>query len=462
MSTQTVTEQIIIVDDEREVVTSLVDLLLANGISATGETDSENFLKRIGEDHFDIIITDFRMPKITGLDIAKKVSDLELETDVIIITGYGTMDLAIKSLHQNVFDFILKPFKYDELLHTINKALERRRLIKENSRLTAEREKHIKELDTLYEINEIVVKSSDRNIVLNFAADTLTVGIGIQTAGIMLAELDQSEYHFAKGIGDFESLYPGLTMPVKNNIFNAILEETGIIELDDISKYFDFNSNENGDGHPERKMWIVPMAVSSSIIGFIMIVLEKDEDNLTYEISKLLKVLANQLGPQLKIIEQECRTPSFKQGTLVRLKRRMIESKETVDKYGGSVSFIFFRAINTRDSEFDGYSLLSSVETLGSLIQEKLSGSDEAMQIGIDGHFMTLYGGSKIETELNADSMSYEFQSILSESILRGLKIKVTTVTYPEDDSDIIKLFHDIVYDYTITLHDNKLVNKGT
>jgi len=459
LSIQTATEQIIIIDDEREVVTSLVDLLVANGISATGETDSEIFLKRLGEDHFDIIITDFRMPKITGLDIAKKVSELELETDVIIITGYGTMDLAIESLHQNVFDFVLKPFKYDELLHTINKALERRRLIRENSRLTAEREKHIKELNILYEINEIVVKSSDREIVLNFAADTLTVGIGIQTAGIMLTELEQSEYHFAKGIGDFESMYPGLTKPVKNNILNALLKKTGIIELDDISKYFDFSSNENGDGHLERKMWIVPMAVSSSIIGFIMIVPEKNEENLTYDISKLLKVLANQLGPQLRIIEQECRTPSFKQGTLVRLKRRMIESKEKVDKYGGSVSFIFFRTINTQDSEFDGYSLLSSVETLGSLIQEKLSDSDEAMQIGIDGHFMTLYGGSKIETELNADSMSYEFQSILSESILKGLKIKVTTVTYPEDDTDIIKLFHDIVYDYTMTLHHNKLVN---
>jgi len=231
LSRQTATEQIIIIDDEREVVTSLVDLLVANGISATGETDSVKFIKRIGEEHFDIIITDFRMPKITGLDIAKKVSELELETDVIIITGYGTMDLAIESLHQNVFDFILKPFKYDELLHTVNKALERRRLIKENKRLTAERERHIKELNTLYDINEIVVKSSNSEIVLNFAADTLIVGIGIQTAGIMLAELDQSEFHFAKGIGDFESLYPGLTQPVNYDTLNDLLKDTGIIEL---------------------------------------------------------------------------------------------------------------------------------------------------------------------------------------------------------------------------------------
>ena len=275
----------------------------------------------------------------------------------------------------------------------------------------------------------------------------------------MLAELDQSEYHFAKGIGDFKSLYPGLTQPVNYDTLNDLLKETGIIELDEIYKYFNINSNENGDGYSVGKMWIVPMAVSSSVIGFIMILREKGEDDLTTEMSKLLKVLANQLGPQLRIIEQENKTPSFKQGTLVRLKRRMIESKEKVDKYGGSVSFIYFRAINTPDSEFDGYSLLSSVETLGSLIQEKLSENDEAMQIGIDGHFMTIYGGSKIGTELNADSMSYEFQSILSESILKGLRIKVTTVTYPEDDTDIIKLFHDIVYDYTLTLHDIKLVN---
>ena len=459
MSTQTATERIIVIDDEREVVTSLVDLLVANGISATGETDSEKFLKRIGKDHFDIIITDFRMPKITGLDIAKKVSDLELETDVIIITGYGTMDLAIESLHQNVFDFILKPFKYDELLHTINKALERRRLIKENIKLTAEREKHIKELNTLYEINDIVVKSSNRDTVLSFAADTLNVGIGIKTAGIMLAESDQPEYHFARGVGNFESLYPEMTKPVNIEMLRELLEKAGIIELGDFSEYLNFNSNENGNGHPNGKMWIIPMAVSSSIIGFIMIIPEKGKEILTNEMSKLLKVLANQLGPQLMIIENENKTPSFKQGTLVRLKRRLIESKEKVDKYGGSVSFIYFRVIPGPNSEFDGYSLLSSVETLGSLIQEKLSDSDEAMQIGIDGYFMTLYGGSKIEAVLNADSMSYEFQSILSESILRGIEIKVIAVTYPEDDTDINKLFHNIVYDYTSTLHDNKLIN---
>ena len=203
MSIQQKSEKIIIVDDEAEVVTSLVELLKAKGFDVVGEIDSQKMLERIDKEYFDIIVTDFKMPKVSGLDIAEKVNQNGIDSDVIIITGFGTMDIAIQSLKNGVYDFLLKPFKYEELVHTIERAIERKRLIKENKRLSEERDRHIKELTTLYDINDIVINSTSRDSVLHFATDTLNIGIGIDSAGILLNSSKDSIYSLARGLGKF-------------------------------------------------------------------------------------------------------------------------------------------------------------------------------------------------------------------------------------------------------------------
>ena len=109
MKIQPKSERIIIVDDEAEVVTSLIELLKCNFLNVEGETDSQKFLKRIDKENFDIIVTDFKMPNVTGLDIAEKIKKKGIDSDVIIITGFGTMDIAIQSLKHGVYDFLLKP-----------------------------------------------------------------------------------------------------------------------------------------------------------------------------------------------------------------------------------------------------------------------------------------------------------------------------------------------------------------
>ncbi|MCH8287976.1 MAG: response regulator [Candidatus Marinimicrobia bacterium] len=447
MSTENNTERVIIIDDEVEVVSSLVDLLKSSGIEVEGETDSEKFIKRLDEEHFDVIVTDFKMPRVSGLDIARKVNKERYESDVIIITGYGTMDLAIQSLKQNVYDFILKPFKYEELIHTIELAFERRRLINEIKQLSIEREKHLKELSTLYDINDIVVNSSSRDAVLSFAKDTLSIGIGINSAGILLNSNGSNIYTPARGVGDFEKTFPDLSIDTNDEKLMTLIKGKGIAEIDDLSMLnhssYDRNVTDNS------KVWLIPMNVSSRLAGFICVVTDSSEGPLSTEKQKLLRVLANQLGPQLRIIEEENRIPSYRQGTLVRLKKRMKKSTQIVDAYGGSVAFVFFRVILNSDSRLSGETFLKGMETLGSLIQEKINENDDLMQIGIDAFLTSLYGRSKIETELVANSMSYDFQSILSESVSKEMVINVSSTSYPEDADDVMRLYHQLVHEYS-------------
>ena len=459
MSKENNTERVIIIDDEAEVVASLVDLLKNSGMEVEGETDSQNFIKRLEEEHFDVIVTDFKMPRVSGLDIARKGNQEGYESDVIMITGYGTMDLAIQSLKEGVYDFILKPFKYEELIHTIELALERRRLIYENKRLSIERERHLKELSILYDINEIVVNSSSREAVLSFAEDTLNVGIGLNSVGILLNSNGSGTYSLVKGIGDFKETYSDLSIDSNDEKLMALIKGKGITEIDDFTIFNRSSYEDNGTAN--RKIWLIPMNVSSRLVGFISVITDSSEGSLSKEKQKLLKVLANQLGPQLRIIEEENRIPSYRQGTLVRLKKRMKKSTQTVDRYGGSVAFIFFRINLESDSGLTGETFLRGMETLGSLINEKISENDELMQVGMDAFLTTLYGRSKIEAELDATSMSYDFQSILSESVLKEMVISVSSAAYPEDGDEVMDLYYRLVHEYSSYIHQPNIKKQG-
>ena len=457
MSAQQKSEKIIIVDDEAEVVASLVQLLKVNGFDAVGEVNSQKMLERIDNEYFDIIVTDFKMPKVSGLDIAEKVKQKGIDSDVIIITGYGTMDIAIQSLKNGVYDFLLKPFKYEELLYTIERALERKRLIKENKRLSEERDRHIKELTTLYDINDIVINSTSRDSVLHFATDTLNIGIGIDSAGILLNGSKNSIYSLARGFGKFNDSLPNLSIDLSREPLQDLFEKNDIAEIEDF-EFFDINTG-NLNGNTPEKLWFIPMKVASILVGFIVVFTTEDEEELSAEKLKLIKVLANQLGPQLKIIEQESNVPAYKEGTLIRLKKRIIKSIQKVEDYKGTVAFLYFRIISKTESK--GVTIEKGIDTLGSLIQTIITENDELMQLGLDGYLATLYGKSKIESELVASSMAMDLQSVHPQLISSGMQIKIISQCYPEDNSDATQLFYELIHNYTDDNYRKEPVNKG-
>jgi len=84
-----------------------------------------------------LTLLDIRLPGRDGLDVLSAIREMDPEMAVIIITGYGTMEVAIKALKSGAQDFLLKPFTPEELVSSVQKVLEKRRLIQENLRLKA-------------------------------------------------------------------------------------------------------------------------------------------------------------------------------------------------------------------------------------------------------------------------------------------------------------------------------------
>ncbi len=131
-------EKILIVDDERSMRDVLSIMLRRAGYGVTVATDAEEAIAEIGREIFDLVITDLKMPKGSGLDVLKAVKVSSPDTVVLVITAFASTEAAVEAMKQGAYDFLTKPFQVDEVQLIIKNALERRRLSTENVLLKRE------------------------------------------------------------------------------------------------------------------------------------------------------------------------------------------------------------------------------------------------------------------------------------------------------------------------------------
>jgi len=121
-------EKILIVDDEPSNRKILGQELAYLGYDTETASDGEEALKRTESSRPDLIILDYMMPGLSGLEVLKEIRKREDDTPVIMITAYGTVDRAVESMKEGAYDFITRPFEPDHIALVVEKALERHRL----------------------------------------------------------------------------------------------------------------------------------------------------------------------------------------------------------------------------------------------------------------------------------------------------------------------------------------------
>jgi putative two-component system response regulator len=128
MKTQTA-GNILIVDDDPFVLESVAALLSDFGFAVRPFTNGNEALKEYVLNPPDAVLTDVNMPIITGIELLDKIRDFDRETPVIIMTAYAELDVAVSAIKKGAFDFIIKPFNFPYLIHSIEKAVNYKRLL---------------------------------------------------------------------------------------------------------------------------------------------------------------------------------------------------------------------------------------------------------------------------------------------------------------------------------------------
>jgi DNA-binding NtrC family response regulator len=146
------TYRILVIDDDVEMCELLSDVLKGEGWSVMSISDSLEASGTLRKEEFDVIITDLKMKGLKGLDLLEEARKAAPLTPVIIITAFGAIESAIKAMKMGAYDYIAKPFRTDEIVLTVKKALENRLLKKEVVRLK-------KEVESRYHFHSLIGKS---------------------------------------------------------------------------------------------------------------------------------------------------------------------------------------------------------------------------------------------------------------------------------------------------------------
>jgi response regulator RpfG family c-di-GMP phosphodiesterase len=157
------TPRVLVVDDEQSIREILSDFLTMEGYLVRTAADGAEAVRELSRRPYHLVLSDLKMPDMGGLKLLDKMAELRLPTLCVIMTGFGTVETAIAAMKSGAHDYILKPFKMEEVVHIVRKALLHQRLQAENL--------HLREAVSLYRISEAVASSLSLETIFDVIID---------------------------------------------------------------------------------------------------------------------------------------------------------------------------------------------------------------------------------------------------------------------------------------------------
>ncbi len=183
------TPRVLVVDDEKVIREILADFLSMEGFFVRTAEDGSAALVELSRQHYDLVLSDLKMPNMGGLELLAAISKHAPNVVTVIMTGFGTVETAIDAMKRGAYDYILKPFKVEEVVHTIRRGLEKRKLQAENLRL--------KEALSLYKVSEAIAASLSLDEVMRTVTDAAIHEVDGDQAVVLLDDGEGGYYERA-------------------------------------------------------------------------------------------------------------------------------------------------------------------------------------------------------------------------------------------------------------------------
>lgn len=161
-------ERILIIDDEQSVLDILRMHLEQEGFTCTTTTDPRQALDEVGSRTFDAIVTDLRMPEISGNEVVERARTVDPDLAIIVVTAVVEVSNAVQAMRLGADEYVLKPFDLNEISIAVAKALEKRRLVAENRRYQAQLEERMADAERDLRTTHIYLEN-----LLNSAVDAI-------------------------------------------------------------------------------------------------------------------------------------------------------------------------------------------------------------------------------------------------------------------------------------------------
>lgn len=170
--------RVLVVDDEKFIRDILADFLGMEGYVVRTAEDGTAALAELERVRYDLVISDLKMPKMGGIELLEQTTKRMPSILTVIMTGFGTVETAIDAMKRGAYDYILKPFKVDEVIHVVQRGLEKQKLAADNLRM--------KEALALYKVSEAIQSSLSIDQVVATLIETAHHELGADSTHLWL------------------------------------------------------------------------------------------------------------------------------------------------------------------------------------------------------------------------------------------------------------------------------------
>jgi DNA-binding NtrC family response regulator len=168
--------KILVVDDDREMCQFLADLLGEEGYLVETVHDGASAVERYRANTFDLTITDLMMPRMRGTELVRQLKEIDAHALVLLITAFGSIESAVEAMHAGAFHYVTKPFRTEEILLQVNRALEQRSLQSEVERLR-------QQVHSRYGFENIIGQSARMREIFELVAHVSDLAVNVLIVG---------------------------------------------------------------------------------------------------------------------------------------------------------------------------------------------------------------------------------------------------------------------------------------
>jgi len=291
-------ENILVVDDSAETRDFLFDVLNTAGYKVDQASDGEEALDLAGRKDFDLVITDINMPRCDGFELLERLNAFTSDLNVIVITGQGSLDRVRNAMLGGAADFINKPFRHDEILSSVRRTLEHRRISRESNRL--------KDTYALFDVSEAITftpegQSTNRKIIESALSQTNS------SCGAMVEIIDdkwctKEIVGMLEPVDDQPVCWERFTIAEKLSIYQKPIlvsrQPHRVLPPDVVC--IRFKRGLFPEVFPfENETLFFPIHSSEQLFGFFMICKSEDEPEFTASDFQLMSIISNQTAISL-------------------------------------------------------------------------------------------------------------------------------------------------------------------
>lgn len=300
---------ILVVDDDQSICRLLSEILKEEGYSVDLVFRGDDALEALKRDAYDLLLLDLMLPGVYGLDVFREISQRNPGTDVIIMTSQASLETAVEALRLGAQDYLTKPFEDLSIVtEVIKKTFDKRRIVKENARLTeslkaktAALETAVQRLSSLNHMSRALYCILDSGELLQYFVNLVASELTASRVSLMLLDEETEELAIEASVGLEEEVVESVRVREGEGVAGWVLRERRPVLVEDIDRDPRFKRRVNVDYNSDSfisapVVLSVPLQYQQKMLGVVNVNNKQDGGVFTDDDLEFVATLAAQVA----------------------------------------------------------------------------------------------------------------------------------------------------------------------